>query len=128
MRLPAWERATRRAAVLAWIQGSYYFLTGVWPLVHGRSFQMVTGPKEDFWLAQTVGALLALIGWSLLRAAYRRAVTVQLADIAAGTAFVLMLADVLALQQPRSTWVYALDAAGEGVLVAAWLRLRARLS
>lgn len=34
-------------------QGSYYFITAVWPLAHMRSFLAVTGPKTDLWLMGT---------------------------------------------------------------------------
>jgi len=32
---------------LCLIQGVYYLLTGLWPLVSIETFQMVTGPKTD---------------------------------------------------------------------------------
>jgi hypothetical protein len=40
------------------IQAVYFFLTGIWPLLHMESFVAVTGPKTDVWLVKTVGALL----------------------------------------------------------------------
>jgi hypothetical protein len=36
---------------IAGTQGTYFLLTGVWPLLHMRSFLTVTGPKTDLWLA-----------------------------------------------------------------------------
>jgi hypothetical protein len=47
-------------------QGLYYILTGLWPVVSMQSFELVTGPKTDDWLVQTVGLLLAVIGMTLL--------------------------------------------------------------
>jgi hypothetical protein len=32
---------------LAGLQGAYFLVTGVWPLVHMPSFLAVTGPKTD---------------------------------------------------------------------------------
>ncbi len=32
--------------------------TGLWPLVHRRSFEAVTGRKTYWWLVNTVGSLL----------------------------------------------------------------------
>ena len=29
------------------VQGSYYLVTGLWPLVHLASFEAITGPKVD---------------------------------------------------------------------------------
>lgn len=40
------------------IQGLYYFLTGIWPIIHIKSFQWVTGPKVDLWLVKTVSLLI----------------------------------------------------------------------
>jgi hypothetical protein len=53
---PGRERAARRPPH-ALLQGGYFLFTGIWPLVSRRTFEAVTGPKKDFWLAQTVGVL-----------------------------------------------------------------------
>ena len=53
---------------------SYYLLTGVWPPASLRTFQLVTGPKSDFWLAQTAGAFIAVIGGAVATAAGKRLV------------------------------------------------------
>ena len=47
-------------------QGVYYMIAGLWPLVHIRSFMLVTGPKTDIWLVQMVGLLSFSIGLTLL--------------------------------------------------------------
>src|SRR3982751_2843498 len=66
---------------MLWVQGLYYFVTGVWPLVSIETFQMVTGPKTDHlvtgreadhWLVFTVGVLVTAIAVALLVAAWRR--------------------------------------------------------
>jgi hypothetical protein len=48
------------------LQAAYYIATGVWPLLHVRSFMALTGPKRDVWLVQTFGALVAALGATLL--------------------------------------------------------------
>src|SRR4051794_17610666 len=49
---------------LLWLQGLYYLVTGVWPLVSIETFQtvtgwktdhLVTGRESDHWLVMTVG-------------------------------------------------------------------------
>jgi hypothetical protein len=35
--------------LVALVQGVYFLLTGVWPIVHLPSFLAVTGPKTDLW-------------------------------------------------------------------------------
>lgn len=43
---------------VCWVQGAYYIVTGMWPLLHIDSFQVVTGPKDNLWLVKTVGLFL----------------------------------------------------------------------
>jgi hypothetical protein len=54
---------------VAYVQGVYYVATGLWPILHMRSFEAVTGPKAEVWLVKMVGALAAAVGWTLLGAA-----------------------------------------------------------
>jgi hypothetical protein len=54
------DRMLRRA------QGAYYLVTGLWPVVHFRSFTVVAGPKPDRFQTQVTGALFAAIGLTLL--------------------------------------------------------------
>ncbi len=61
---------------LALLQGVFYVLTGIWPLLSIRTFERVTGPKVDRWLVKTVGVLVTVIGGVLLLAGSRRRVTV----------------------------------------------------
>lgn len=44
------------------IQGWFYVLTGIWPLVHMKSFEMITGPKKDKWLVRTVALMITCSG------------------------------------------------------------------
>ncbi len=47
------------------LQGGYYFITGLWPVLHMPSFLALTGPKTDLWLVEMVGLLSASIGITL---------------------------------------------------------------
>jgi|SRR5690606_34345133 len=51
---------------LSLIQGYYYILTGIWPILHLKSFMFVTGHKYDTWLVQMVGLLSVSIGMALV--------------------------------------------------------------
>src|SRR5215208_7809800 len=95
---------------LALVQAGYYVLSGVWPLVHLRSFERVTGPKTDAWLVKTVGVLVAVIGGALGLAGWRRRVTPELALVAAGSAAGLAAIDVVYVGRRRISRVYLLDA------------------
>lgn len=110
------------AARLATLQGLYFLVTGIWPLASRKSFERVTGPKADFWLAQTVGVLVASIGSVLLLGARRRRVGAELGVLAAASAASLGLVDVVFVLRGRIAKVYLLDAAIEGAIVVGWVR------
>lgn len=112
--------SSARAGV-AVVQGVYYGVTGVWPLLHMRSFEAVTGPKVDGWLVKTVGALVGVVGASCLVAARRGEVSASVAVLGAGSAAALGAVDAWYAVKGRVRGVYLLDAVGEAVLVAAWL-------
>ena len=105
------------------VQASYYLVTGVWPLVSPRTFQSITGPKREFWLAQTVGALIAVIGLTLGTAGRQERVvdTASIRILALGTALSLAAIDIVFVARRRISSIYLADAAAELAIVAAWL-------
>jgi hypothetical protein len=109
---------------IAWIQGLYYLVTGVWPIIHIQSFLIVTGPKVDLWLVKTVGVLITVIGGVLLSASRARRITDEIILLAAGSALGLAIIDVVYARHISS--VYLADAAAELCLVALWAVGRAR--
>lgn len=111
----------RLADRLARFQGWFYLTTGLWPLGSPGTFQRVTGTKLDFWLAQTVGLLLAAFGAVLLLAARGGRLTKELALLGALQAAVLAGVDLYCVAQPRTTPAYLLDGVLEAGLVAGWL-------
>ena len=100
-------------------QGAYYATTGVWPLLHMRSFEAVTGPKTDRWLVHTVGALAAGVGIGLVRAGLRRRVTPEIRLIAGACAAGFAGVDVRNALRGRISDVYLLDAIAEAAILAA---------
>lgn len=106
---------------LAWAQGLFYVVTGLWPLVSIGTFQMVTGPKVDLWLVKTVGVLITVIGATLLLGAWRRRVGAELAFLAAASAAVLAGIDLVYALSDRIWDVYLLDAVVEIGLVLLWI-------
>ena len=106
---------------MAGLQAALYLGTGIWPLLHRRSFEGVTRPKTDFWLAQTVGVSVAAIGVGLAQAASRpQRVSPELRTVAIGSAAGLALLDLVFVARRRISPVYLLDAAAESALIAAW--------
>jgi hypothetical protein len=54
------------------LQGLYYLLAGLWPLLHLRSFVWVFGEKRDLFQLDVTSALIIAIGVILLLTAARR--------------------------------------------------------
>jgi len=103
------------------VQGVYFLLTGLWPLIHIESFLAVTGPKTDLCLVETVGALVLVIGFVLCLAGYRRQRTPEVLVLALGSALALAAVDCIFVIQGRISPIYLLDAAVELVIVALWV-------
>lgn len=119
------ERAGPLASRLAVAQGVFDVVAGMWPIVHLRSFEAVTGPKREGWLVKTVGALVTVVGGALLTAGLRRRVTPELLLLGAGSAAALAVVDIHYSPQ-RISPVYLLDAVLEGALVTGWCVAAAR--
>lgn len=110
-----------RPGQLALFQGCYFLFTGLWPLVSRRTFEAITGPKKDFWLAQTVGVLVASAGSMLVLTGKRGRVGQDARWLAASSAAGLAAIDILYAARGRISKVYLADAAIEAALVTAWI-------
>ncbi len=111
-------------SLIAYTQGLFYLVSGIWPLFSLGTFMRVTGYKTDRWLVKTVGLLLAVIGWSLTGAGVRDDVTPDLAGLGMGTAAAVAAVDIFYLARRRISPIYLLDAVIEAALVAGWLAAR----
>ncbi|MGE4234376.1 MAG: hypothetical protein AB7F43_13700 [Bacteriovoracia bacterium] len=121
---------------LFFIQGLYYFVFGLWPILHISSFMAVTGEKEEVWLVKVVGSLLSISGlaflleglqkfdWTRLPATLSRG----LVTLAIGQALGLMIIDVFYVQAKVLSPIYWLDALVELCFVISWLVVRKRQS
>jgi hypothetical protein len=123
------ERWTLTTALL-WIQGPYYLLTGVWPLISIRTFQLVTGPKTDHlptgreadhWLVMTVGVLVMSIAITLLVAAWWRSAPLEVAILALASAVGLTSIDVIYVTRQVIDPIYLVDAVIEVPLIIGWI-------
>lgn len=103
------------------VQGVYFFVTGVWPLLHIESFIWLSGPKYDIWLVKTVGILLALIGLHMFIAGYFRRINTENFLIAAGSAAALATVDIYYVAIGRIWEIYLLDAGIEIIFILLWL-------
>jgi uncharacterized transporter YbjL len=86
--------------------------------VSRSAFEAVTGPKRDWWLVQTVGALVTVIGGALISGAVQRRESPELVGVAAGSATALAAIDVVYVARRRISPSYLGDAAVELAVVA----------
>ena len=115
--------------VLLWVQGAYYLLTGLWPLVSIRTFIWVTGQKTDHlksgleidhWLVMTAGVLITAIGLGIVVAAVRRSLSAEIVTVAVGAAVGLTAIDVIYNWRGMIGPMYLVDAVLQILLIAAW--------
>jgi hypothetical protein len=116
--------ASERAVLLA--QGGYYVGTGVLPFASRKAFEAVTGPKTEWWLVQTVGALVTVVGAGLLAGARRGTVSHEIVGIAAGSAGALAAIDVVYVTKRRIAPTYLVDAAAQLAILAGLAAARLR--
>ena len=81
----------------------------------------VTGPKTDIWLVKTVGAVISVIGISLLAGGLSGQVGLPAFLLAVLSAAALAAVDVIYVGNGTISKIYLLDAAVEVLLIAAWL-------
>lgn len=107
---------------LPYLHGGYYFISGLWPLIHMQSFMVITGPKMELWLVKTVGILILIIGMSLLVAAYQRLITLPVKIIAISTCLGLIFIDIFYTVSQVISPVYLIDAGIEFALLITWIK------
>ncbi|MCL5280879.1 MAG: hypothetical protein M1376_13350 [Planctomycetes bacterium] len=106
---------------IALVQGCYFFLTGIWPLLHIESFQKVTGRKTDLWLVKTVGVLVLVIGLGLIIAGIRQHFAPELILLAMASALGLIAIDLFYAFKRIISLVYVLDALVEVGFLVWWI-------
>jgi hypothetical protein len=111
--LPANHRIRR-------IQGAYYLATGVWPLIHRRSFEAISGKKRDFWLAETVGAITAAVGLTLTLAGKREDASPEITLLGVGTAAGFAAVDFAHGLKRQISAVYLIDGVLQLAIIAAY--------
>lgn len=106
--------------LLARSQGLYLLLSGLWPLVHYRSFETVTGPKADPWLVRTVAGLAATMGYVQLRTDASEEGTSTARRIGMGAALTFGTIGVVYGGSGRISRIYLLESAVEALWILAW--------
>ena len=107
--------------LVALVQGIYFFVTGIWPLLHMKSFLKVTGPKTDLWLVKTVGVILAVIGVVLIVAQVNGEINSSIILLAIGSGLGLAIVEFVYVAKRVISPIYLGDAFAELILIAWWV-------
>jgi hypothetical protein len=105
---------------VALVQGFYYLITGVWPILHMRSFLKVTGSKTDLWLVRMVGALIIAISLGLILAGINRQFNPPLIVIAMSSTLAFIAIELIYTAKRVISPVYLADAVVELGLLLWW--------
>jgi hypothetical protein len=100
------------AVSLVRVQGAYYVGSGLWPVLHMRSFEALTGPKTDRWLVRSYGVLTAAIGVVLLSSGRAAGPVSIAAAVGVGAPETWY-----ALVRRRLPWPYIADAVIQGAFI-----------
>jgi len=76
----------KTARFIPFIHSLYLLAAGLWPVLHLRSFIIVTGDKTDVWLVHSVGLLSVALGITFLFAFIKRQITEAMFVLAISTA------------------------------------------
>src|SRR5215217_1598817 len=102
---------------VALLQGVYFLVTGVWPIISMGTFLKITGPKTDLWLVKTVGLVLAVIGAVLIYAQVTANVNGPVILLAIGSALALALVEFIYVLKRVISPIYLVDAFVEVILI-----------
>ena len=106
--------------------GVFNLVAGIWPVIHIRSFERVTGEKVDDWLVKTVGLLLAVIGSVEIASSREDEVASELEALGIGTAAALLAIDLRYALRRRISAVYLLDGLAQAAWIVGWASRRRR--
>lgn len=104
----------------AFIQGTYYCLIGLWPLIHPGSFIEVAEIKNDLWMAKIIGLLLMVIGVVLLYAWYHLQNANSLVLLGMASTMVCSGSDLYYFLNRVLPDVYLIDAMIQAALFNVW--------
>jgi hypothetical protein len=119
--LDGWRPRSISKLGVARAHGAFNLVSGLWPLLHMRSFERVLGPKADRWLVQTVAGMLVAIGAAQLSTRPSPDSVAQARRVGLGTGATLAAIDLVYAPRGRISKVYLVDAALELGWVFAWL-------
>lgn len=111
----------RLLSAVSYAQGIYYFLSGIWPVVHINSFMAVTGPKTDLWLVKTLGGIIAVCGIWFFIVAYYKKIGFRVTFLGVALASAFAFSDFYFSLTNQISIVYMIDGLAQVMLIIGWL-------
>lgn len=105
------------------IQGTYTFLTALWPIVHINSFMWISGYKHDVWLVKTEGVSLMAISVCMLTSIFTKGNILPVAALALFTSAGLAYVDFYYALNNVIRNIYMADGVIEIIFALCWLFL-----
>lgn len=107
------------------VQGIYFVVTGIWPVVNMASFITATGPKQDTWLVEMVGLLSTSVGLTYIVTSLRRRALPVLLGYSVSFSFLIM--DLIYVIRGEIDQIYLLDAGIQAAFIVAVTVIVAKL-
>lgn len=107
--------------IILGMQGGYYLLTGLWPLLHIQSFMEITGYKTDVWLVKTVGILIVCAAVAFIVDLLYKENSSAIAFLSVSSAVGLLSIDIYYSLTSEISTIYLIDAALQLILIEAWI-------
>lgn len=118
---------TRHPNTAPFTQGVFYVITGLWPIIHLRSFERITGRRREGWLAKAMGGMITAVGAALIVGSLESKAPRSLRVLGMGSALALGLADlVFATRGRKAQKAYLADAVAEGAAFTGWVIAKPR--
>jgi hypothetical protein len=102
------------------LQTIYYLLTATWPLVHIKSFMVVTGPKIDTWLVKTVAVLILVIAICFIGQLLIKGLSLPVIVLAISCCIGLILIECYYVSTGVISRIYLVDAFLHVLFLVAW--------
>jgi hypothetical protein len=104
------------------VQGTYYLLIGLWPLVALDSLPTASAAADHAWSLPAFGLVVAVVGLWLLTAGRKRNALAEISRLGILVALVVASVDVLLVIHGTAPLVYLADAVIQCAFVLWWVR------
>jgi hypothetical protein len=98
------------------LQGLYFIITGIWPLISTASFMAVTGPKTDIWIIKTLSLQICAMGAFFCFSAIKRDLGINVLLLSILSAIGFIVADVYYVIKGVIDSIYLADALVEVII------------